>query len=270
MQSTAFALGFGVVVFTFVCGASAQGTGGPAYETSPTSVPSAPFEPPPPPSAPEPKPEKPSPLQAIANLMRIYGIVRPVVSFSGSAVESFSNPNASAPTAAANPVLANLADEARLSFQVAQTRFGLWINEPGVVRGHLEFDFIDFAKSSPTVQSLVRLRIAAVEWSPAASVTLAAGQDWDLPTPINPFGLNLVGGNFQAGNTGFMRQQIKALVKATAALSSVSRWVCRRQTPRPKTPPSSWRASRRSRCASPHCSAAREKSASVASPRSCA
>jgi hypothetical protein len=141
-----------------------------------------------------------------------------VVTFSGGALESYSNPNASAPTAAANPVLANLADDSRLTFQVAQTRFGFWINEPGELRGHLEFDFIDFGKSSPTVQALLRLRIATVEWSPVKDFTIAAGQDWDLPTPINPFGLNLVGGHFQAGNTGFMRQQVKALYKAADSL----------------------------------------------------
>jgi hypothetical protein len=201
-----------VIVLTFVTQTSAQSTTHP-----PGAVPSAPFEARAAPPPPEPKPAE-SPLQAIANLIKIYGIVRPVVTFSGSALESFSNPNASAPTAAANPVLANLADESRLTFQVAQSRFGLWVNEGGDVRGHLEFDFIDFAKSSPTVQALVRLRIAAVEWSPASTVTLSAGQDWDLPTPINPFGLNLVGGAFQAGNTGFMRQQIKALFKPADAL----------------------------------------------------
>jgi hypothetical protein len=151
-------------------------------------------------------------------LIRFTGIIRPVVTFSGGALESFSNPNASAPTAAANPVLANLADESRLTLQVAQTRFGFWINEPGDLRGHLEFDFIDFGKSSPTVQALLRLRIATVEWSPAKDFTIAAGQDWDLPTPINPFGLNLVGGHFQAGNTGFMRQQVKALYKPADGL----------------------------------------------------
>ena len=151
-------------------------------------------------------------------MIRFHGIIRPVVTFSGGALESFSNPNSSAPTAAANPVLANLPDDSRLTLQVAQTRFGFWINEPGELRGHLEFDFIDFGKASPTVQALLRLRIATVEWSPAKNFTIGAGQDWDLPTPINPFGLNLVGGNFQAGNTGFMRQQIKALYKPADAL----------------------------------------------------
>jgi len=151
--------------------------------------------------------------QVVADLVRIYGILRPTVTFSSHAVESFSNPNAGAVTAAANPVLANLPDDSRLSFQVAQTRFGLWVGEKESVRGHLEFDFIDFAKASPTVQALLRLRIAAVEWSPTERLTIAAGQDWDLHAPLNPHGVNLVGGHFQSGNTGFMRHQVKGIYK---------------------------------------------------------
>jgi hypothetical protein len=148
---------------------------------------------------------------AVVEHVRIYGILKPTVTFSSAAVESYGNPNASAITAAANPVLANLPDDARLTFQVAQTRFGLWVGEKTRLRGHLEFDFIDFVKSSPTVQALLRLRIAAVEWSITDKLVIAAGQDWDLDAPINAFGVNLVGTQFLAGNHGFMRQQVKAL-----------------------------------------------------------
>jgi hypothetical protein len=148
---------------------------------------------------------------AVAEVVRIYGFIRPIASFSSHAVESFSNPNMSAPTAAANPALASLPNDSRLSFQVAQSRFGIWIGEKSPLRGHIEFDFIDFAKSSPTVQALIRLRIAAVEFQPIEKLTLIAGQDWDLNAPINPHGMNFVGGHFQSGNTGFMRNQLKAL-----------------------------------------------------------
>jgi hypothetical protein len=151
----------------------------------------------------------------LAEYVRIYGILRPIVSFAGRAVESFSNPNQSAPTAAANPALATLPNDSRLSFQVAQTRFGMWIGEKTPLRGHLEFDFIDFSRASPTVQSLIRLRIATVEFDPIAKLTLIAGQDWDLFAPINAHGMNLVGTHFQSGNTGFMRNQLKVLYKLT-------------------------------------------------------
>lgn len=141
------------------------------------------------------------------------GLVKPTVTFSTDAVESYSQPNASAPTAAGNPLLANSRDASRLTFQVAQSRFGLHFNEKGALRGLLEFDFIDFSKASPTVASLPRVRIAAFEWSPMAGLFIGAGQEWDLYAPLNPHTANLVGSNFQSGNAAFMRQQVKVLYR---------------------------------------------------------
>lgn len=187
-------------------------------EVVPRTAPAGARAQPPPPAPAAPPSTLGRAAQAVGELVRIYGILRPTVTFSSHAVESFGNSNAGAVTAAANPVLANLPDDSRLSFQVAQTRFGLWVGEKESVRGHLEFDFIDFSKASPTVQALLRLRIAAVEWSPTERLTIAAGQDWDLHAPLNPHGVNLVGGHFLSGNTGFMRHQVKALYKLGDAL----------------------------------------------------
>ena len=155
--------------------------------------------------APAPAPSAPSPW----SLLRPYGTLKPTVIGAVGAVESYSQPNASAVTAAANPALAAMPEESRLTFQAAQSRFGLMINEGGEVRGQLELDAIDFSKAGPTVASLPRLRIAKAEWAPDAAVTLSAGQDWDLHAPINPHGSNLVGARFLSGNSGFMRQQVK-------------------------------------------------------------
>lgn len=187
-------------------------------EVVPRSAPAAARAEAPPPAPAPPASALGRAAQAVGDLVRIYGILRPTVTFSSHAVESFSNSNAGAVTAAANPVLANLPDDSRLSFQAAQTRFGIWVGEKESVRGHLEFDFIDFSKASPTVQALLRLRIAAVEWSPTERLTIAAGQDWDLHAPLNPHGVNLVGGLFLSGNTAFMRHQVKALYKLGDAL----------------------------------------------------
>jgi hypothetical protein len=156
-------------------------------------------------------PQGASILDTILEAFHPYATLKPTVIVSGAAVESYSQPNASAVTAAGNPVLATLPTESRLTFQVAQSRTGAWFNEKGVVRGHLEVDFIDFSKASPTVASLPRLRIANIDWAPTKSFTLSAGQDWDLHAPINPHGSNLVGARFLSGNVGFMRQQVKAI-----------------------------------------------------------
>lgn len=143
------------------------------------------------------------------SLLRPYGTLKPTVIGAYGAVESYSQPNASAITAAGNPALAAMPEESRLTFQAAQSRFGLMINEAGEVRGQLELDAIDFSKAGPTVASLPRLRIAKAEWAPSSLLALSAGQDWDLHAPLNPHGSNLVGARFLSGNSGFMRQQVK-------------------------------------------------------------
>lgn len=137
-----------------------------------------------------------------------YGFVKPTVAVSSVAGESFGRPNLSAVTAAGNPVLASNPDQHVFTFQVAQSRLGLRVREGRAVRGQLELDFIDFDKASPTVASLPRLRIAIAEWDPAPNHTIVLGQTWDLVAPAMPFGFNYVGANFQAGNLGFMRQQL--------------------------------------------------------------
>ena len=170
-----------------------------------------------PPSATQPAPT-PTPPPAVAtpapaeddeNLFRFYGTLTPRFVMANSAMESFSQPNESAVTAAGNPVFSNFPNEARHTFQVAQSRLGFWLNEKGPLRAQVEIDFVDFTKATPTVASLPRLRIARVDYTFLPGHTVALGQDWDLHAPLNPHGINLVGALFQGGNTGFMRQQFK-------------------------------------------------------------
>jgi hypothetical protein len=167
----------------------------------------------PPPATPAtPYAAEPAPAPAPAPpIIRPYAWIKPTVVFSGSPVESFGQPNMSAVTAAGNPVLTAINDEAAMTFQVAQSRLGFWFNEKAPVRGQFELDFIDFTKSSPTVGALPRLRIAKVEWALSDSTVLMAGQDWDLFAPVNPYTVDIVAVAFQAGNTAFMRQQAKLI-----------------------------------------------------------
>lgn len=115
----------------------------------------------------------PSVWDQVLEALHPYATIKPTIIVSSAAVESFSQPNASAITAAGNPALALEPDHARLTFQVAQTRLGLQLNEKGVVRGQVE---IDFAKASPTTASLPRLRIAKVEIVNKKIVYTAAAQ----------------------------------------------------------------------------------------------
>ena len=54
-----------------------------------------------------------------------YGFLLPAISVSSGAVESFSQPNLSAYTAAANPVLAAVPGQARSAFHLGQSRVGV-------------------------------------------------------------------------------------------------------------------------------------------------
>ncbi|ADO75388.1 hypothetical protein [Stigmatella aurantiaca] len=189
----------------------------PALAQSPvSSEAAAPVATPPPPPAPADAPTPPpAPVPAAApddeNIFRFYGTFNPRIIAATGAVESYSQPNASAITAAGNPVFSTSFNEARYSFQVAQSRLGFWLNEKGQVRAQLEIDFVDFAKATPTVASMPRVRIARVDYAFDPSHTLSLGQDWDLHAPLNPHGINLVGALFVGGNSAFMRQQLKYL-----------------------------------------------------------
>jgi hypothetical protein len=189
-------------------GALAADTAASEKDAAPASSTSAP-------SAPATSPPAPAPA-ADSPLVRLYGTVNTRVVASTGATESFSQPNGVAVTAAGNPVFSVSPDKARYTFQAAQSRFGLWVNEKGPLRGQLEFDFVDFTKASPTVASLPRLRIARADWLVAPGHMLSLGQDWDLHAPINPHGINMVGNLFMAGNTGFMRQQLRYLYSTDA------------------------------------------------------
>src|SRR5690606_21072894 len=94
------------------------------------------------------------------------------------------------------------------TMQVQQSRAGVNITQDDVF-GNLEFDFINFAQSSPTTESRPRLRRALVGYSVNESNKIQIGQDWDTFSPSKPNTLDYVGLFFNAGNTGFMRQQIK-------------------------------------------------------------
>jgi hypothetical protein len=144
--------------------------------------------------------------------VQFYGFVLPTVSVSSGGVESYSQPNMSAPTAAANPMMAYHSDSPVYSFQYVQSRAGVRLGDDQM-SGRLEFDFIDFSKASPTVQALPRVRRATVEYSPVDSVHLLMGLDWDLVSPLGPFSFNYICHNFESGDIGFMRTQAMTLVK---------------------------------------------------------
>lgn len=143
----------------------------------------------------------------------VYGFLVPSWSLGSEGVESFSQPNLSAPTAAANPMVGVKPTESRSSFQVAQSRFGFLIKPTNEATGRMEFDFIDFTKSTPTTAALPRVRRAVIEYEANPGLTIRLGQDWDLVSPLAPHSYNYVGHYFETGDIGFMRIQAQALLK---------------------------------------------------------
>lgn len=139
-----------------------------------------------------------------------YGILKTTALYATKPVTSFTGINPSAPTSAAySGNLANyLQNQDLWSFQAVQSRAGADITQDDVF-GNLEFDFIDFGVSSPTVEAKVRLRKAYAGYKINEYNRIQIGQDWDTFSPAKPKTLDLVGLYFNAGNTGFMRQQAK-------------------------------------------------------------
>lgn len=144
--------------------------------------------------------------------IRLTGIVHAAV-YGSQAVESFGQATSVAPTSALNPwLLGAQADDPVLTFQVQQSRFGMVLGEGSPLRATVEIDFVHFDQSSPVAQAYPRIRIAQLEWHLDDQNRIFVGQGWDIFGSTNSALLshssNLVGTMFQAGNIGFMRQQL--------------------------------------------------------------
>ncbi len=142
-------------------------------------------------------------------LFSFYGFIKAGFILSTRAVDSAGNTNLSIPNVV-HPDISPEDSDFRSSFQVAQSRFGLWIQKENYpVKGQFELDFLDPKKSTPTVASLPRLRIAKIVYRASNEHEWTLGQDWDPFSPFRPFSNGMIGILFQTGNVGFMRQQIK-------------------------------------------------------------
>lgn len=138
-----------------------------------------------------------------------YGFIKVSMIGSDRALQSYSYINLSAPTGAAARTRGQ-DSLSRFSFQAAQSRLGFTVSESDRLEARIETDFIDFAKSSPTVQMIPRIRRLAISYKTDGG-QIVFGQDWDLFSPTNPFTFDIVGLYFNAGNAGFQRQQLQYL-----------------------------------------------------------
>ncbi|MCM0605067.1 MAG: hypothetical protein KA715_03180 [Xanthomonadaceae bacterium] len=161
--------------------------------------------------------------QSIRYLFGIYGFILPTFYISDSAIDTFNRNNLTAFTAAANPVLSVRPSLPTSSFQVGQSRLGFDFPIETLGKGVLEFDFIDFTKSSPTTAALPRVRRASIDLALGDGYSLLAGQDWDLfNSGVHPYTYNFVGHFFSAGDSGFMRTQFTLKKKIESFQIAVS------------------------------------------------
>jgi hypothetical protein len=137
-----------------------------------------------------------------------YGFVKASYLGSTRALDSFGNPNLSAPTTA-HPNTGIVSNRYQSSFQAQQSRFGLWIEADSKIKTQTEIDFFHPTTASPTTGAYPRLRIAKIVYQPNETYELILGQDWDIINQLNPFTYNIIGQNFHAGDAGFLRQQFK-------------------------------------------------------------
>ena len=146
--------------------------------------------------------------------LKLTGFVKAAVVGSDRSASSLGQDNLSAVTAArpsgmtpaGSTTPAN--EDGEMSFQVQQTRLNLELKTDESTRGVVEVDFYDATKASPTTQANPRLRIAKIEHKLSDTLMIAAGQDWDVFSPLGTFTYNMVGNSYQAGNSGFMRNQV--------------------------------------------------------------
>lgn len=139
----------------------------------------------------------------------VYGFIRANGIYATEALASFNNINMVAPTHVV-PDEPEKNKVSRASIQTQQSRVGFNMKKGDNLSAKLEFDFVDFSKSSPTVQSNPRVRIASVTYV-KDNHKFIVGQDWDLFSPVAAFTYNYIGNYFMAGNVGFMRQQFQYL-----------------------------------------------------------
>ncbi len=161
---------------------------------------------------PGPSPEKSAP-GLFDRLARIYGVFKPTAIYAFNALESFSQPNESGVTAAANPALAIEPDHSRLTAQVMQSRLGIFLNERGKYTGHIEVDFYNSQTVTPIYVNNIRVRFLTVAIALTDSLLLEGGLDSDLNAPLDPHTNNLAGDLYEAGNFGAKRQQLKLVYR---------------------------------------------------------
>jgi hypothetical protein len=145
---------------------------------------------------------------------QLKGFLKTSLVHTNKSLLSFGYDSLQAPTEVANldsstTTSSAFKKEQKTSFQVAQSRFGLHLQQDHI-KGIIELDFTDFTgnafgKSDP------RLRIAELTYTPSEGPwSLRAGQGWSTFSTFGVHTFNIVGNGFRAGASGFLSQFAEA------------------------------------------------------------
>lgn len=136
-----------------------------------------------------------------------YGFVKADYVYSDAAALSYGQENLNAPNQAKRVVQRDDM-QARSNIQLNDTRLGFKSKFGEDIIGVIELDFINFAQSSPNVNTRPRLRQAYVQWDFTPQWQFFMGQKWDIYSPLNMDTYNTINAGFYLGNHGWMREQV--------------------------------------------------------------
>lgn len=150
--------------------------------------------------------------------LSFYGFVKADLVHSDAAALSYGQENFNAPNQAKR-VMQRDDMQGRTNIQLNDTRLGFKSQYGKNLTGVIELDFINFAQSSPNVNTRPRLRQAYVTWNFAPEWEYFIGQKWDIYSPLNMDTFNTINAGFYNGNHGWMREQIGVAKKINKDLT---------------------------------------------------
>lgn len=173
-------------------------------------------------------------INAFSMNIEFKGFVKAEVVNSSAAVGSYGTTYSHVATTKAlrtddsDPQKKKYLESSATSFQTAQSRFSFNVTH-GKTKGVIEFDMIDgedgFNNQTALQSQEPRTRLAYVQHQFTDELLVFIGQKWTSAAGIKGIGsFNFVGNGFQAGNTGFLMEELgatynKSKMSYTLALS---------------------------------------------------
>ena len=152
-----------------------------------------------------------NPVAADEIEIKMTGFIMPKIIDASAGLMTFTTQTETAPTAVAPQQGVNSLNRTnRATWQIGQSRLGASFKYGPKATAKVEVDFFNNNDASPEFALLApRLRLAVAYYQFSENLLGFMGQDWDIfNAHVNPHTYNFVGYYYQAGNAGFIRQQL--------------------------------------------------------------